>query len=114
MRKKDAERAADQSDPPNAQEVFNRELEADREHQQDDADLGEQLHGVDVRNTRTGREWADEHARQHVTEDDRLAKLPCQHPPANRGEKNVSEVPEKQRVGFQPLSPVAAGARLCY
>ena len=89
------------------------EFEADGEHQKNDANFGEQLHRVDVCNAGARRERADEHARQHVSENDRLAKLPCQHPSANRGEKNVGEISKKQGVGFQSGSPFVAGPRLC-
>ncbi len=98
-RERDAERAAEQGDPLHAQEVVQGELDADREHEQDHADLGEQLEGVQVRDGGPGGERADQDAAQHVAQDQGLAGQPGEGAAGHRGQEDVGEIPEKGRFG---------------
>ena len=62
--------------PLDAQQISQRELHADREHEEDDADLGEELEGVQVGDGRTRREGADQDAAEDVPEDKGLPGRP--------------------------------------
>src|SRR5207249_10166833 len=94
-RQQDAQRSAEQRDPPDAQQVAQRELDADREQQQDDADLGEQLDGVGVGHGGARRETPDEDAAHDVPEDQGLAREPRQRATGYGGDDHPGEVAEE-------------------
>jgi hypothetical protein len=71
-----AEGAAENGHALDAQKIAQRELHADREHEEDDADLGEELEGVQVGNGRSRREGADKDAAEDVPEDEGLPGRP--------------------------------------
>ncbi len=98
-RDQDPQRPPDEGHPFHAQEIAERELDADGEHQEDDADLGEQLEGVHVGDGGPGREGADEDAPQDVPEDQRLAREPCQRPTEHGGGEDVGEIAEDEGIG---------------
>jgi hypothetical protein len=53
-------------------ELAERELQSEREHQQDHAQLGQRAHGRSVRHERNRDVRSDYHAGEEVTEDNRL------------------------------------------
>ena len=94
------DRATDQRDPLHPQQVLERELDADREHQEDDADLGEDLEVlVRVGDGRPRRELADGHAAQHVAEHQRLPREPRQGAAEHRRDQDERKVAEEDGVG---------------
>ena len=95
----DAEGPAEDRDPPDAHEILQRELDAEREHQEHDTDLGEELEGVDVRDRRPRRERTHQEPAGDVAEDQRLAREPGERPAQHRGHEHVGEVSEEDRVG---------------
>ena len=92
------------SGPPSSATHFTRsrsaqrELDADREHQQDDADLGEQLEGADVGDGRAGGERADQDAAQDIAQDERLPGQPRERTSEHRGDEHVREIAKDDRV----------------
>jgi hypothetical protein len=104
-RQQDAERPANHGHPLDPQEIAQRELDADREHQQDDADLGEQLEGVDVRHRRARRQRAHQDAAQDVAQDHRLTRQPRDPAADDRGEEHVGEILEEARVSRHRQGP---------
>jgi len=95
----DAKRCAQQRDTPHLEQIAERELETDREHQEDDTDLGEELEGVEVGHRGPRRERADENAAEHVAEDQRLTCEPRQAAAEDGGREHVGQVAEDQRLG---------------
>src|SRR6202167_2139492 len=76
QRKQNAERAAAEGDPFHAHQVRDGKFHADREHQQDDADFGENFEGVQVGDLDSGSEGADYDAAQDEAEDEREFQAP--------------------------------------
>ena len=109
----------------NLEQVSEGEFEANREHQEDDPDLGEALERAKVGHRGAWRERADKDAPEHIAEDQRLAREPRQASAEDGGHEHVGQVPENQRLGQQwwvpsswrrllagVLLPSEAGARL--
>jgi len=82
-----------------AHQVLQRELDPQREHEQDHADLGEQLERVDVGDRRPVRHRADQEAAEDVAEDQRLARQPRERAAEDRRQEDVREVPEEDGIG---------------
>src|SRR5262249_24738568 len=97
--KHDAQRAAEQGHPAHAQEIAQRELDADREHEKDHADLGEELERVHVGHGRAGGEAPDEEPADDVPEDERLPREPRERPADDGGEDDPRQVIEKAGIG---------------
>src|SRR5262249_40904356 len=106
-RQHDAERAADEGDPFHAQQVVQRELDADGEHQKHDGDFGELLERVYVGHGRSRRERPDDDAADHVAEDERLTRQPGQYAADEGGADDVGEVTDEERVVYHAM--VGAG-----
>ena len=106
-RQQDAERAAEQRHPLHAQEVTERELDADREHQEDDPDLREQLEGVEIGDRGAGSERADQDTAEDVAQDERLAgdagRAP--HPRPRRGTRRRGRERRWIRRSRRSLAP---------
>jgi hypothetical protein len=94
-----AEGAAEEGHPLHAEEVPHRELDADREHEEHDADLGEEIEGMRVRDRGAWGERADEQPADHVAEDERLAQRPGRGAADHRSEKDEREVGEHAGIG---------------
>ena len=109
-RKENAERRAQQRDTPDLEEVAKGELEPDREHQEDDPDVGEQLERVKVGHRGAGREGADQDAPEDVAEDQGLAREPGQTAAEDGGGEHVGQVTEYQRLGHHVRAPSSEDA----
>ncbi len=92
--------SAGEREPLHAQEVGQRQLDAEREHQENDADLGQELEGLDVRDHRPRREGPDQEAGEDVAQDQRLAREARERATHDGGEENVGEVPEDRLIGY--------------
>jgi hypothetical protein len=77
-----------------------------RSRRKDDADLGEDLEGVDIRDGGAGSEWADQNAAQDVTEDQRLTGDPGECAAEHGGDEHVRQVPDEQGVGQHGLANI--------
>jgi hypothetical protein len=98
-REQDAERAPDRRDPLHAQQVTQRELDADGEHQEDHADLGEELEAMDVGDGRTWCERADQDSAEDVAEDQRLPGQSGQDTTEDGGHEDIRQVSIEDGVG---------------
>src|SRR5262249_43542883 len=85
--------------PAHAQQVAQREFDADREHEEHYTDLGEELERMRVGHGRAGREAADEHAADEITEEDGLTRDPRHAASHDGGDDHPGEVVEELRVG---------------
>ena len=97
-RQDDADRAADERDPLHAHQVLQREFDPEREHQQHDADLREQLERVDVGDRRPGGQGADEKTADDVAENQRLAGEPGERSAEHRGDEDIRQIPEEDGI----------------
>src|SRR5690606_29553079 len=89
--------AADEGDGADAQHVAEGELDADGEHQQDDADLGELLDGEFV-DFDAGNIWSEDEPGEDVAKDERLAEGSSNKGPHAGGGEREDKSDEK--VGF--------------
>src|SRR6185503_14693589 len=85
--------------PLHAKEIAQREFDADREHQQDDADLGEQLERLEIRDRGSRCERADEDPPQDVAQDQGLAGEAGDRATCDRGHEHVRQVSEEDGFG---------------
>ena len=83
---------SDQRHPLDFAQFVERELQSDGEHQEDDADLGDNLEGVGLAYRRTWRERADEDSRQHVAENQRLSQPPRQRTSQDGSDEDVRQL----------------------
>jgi hypothetical protein len=93
-----AEGGAHHGHPLHAQQVAQGQLDPDREHEQDHADLREQLEPVDLGDGEPGGERAQQETAQHVTEDQRLARAPGQAAADDGADEDQREVPEEDGI----------------
>ena len=96
--------------PLHAHQVLERELDPDREHQQDDSDLREDLEGVDVGDGRARRQRADEDPAHDVAEDERLAQQPGQHAAEHGSGEDVGKIPKERGVRHHGRAPAPGPA----
>ena len=92
--------------PADALEIPEGELDADREHQEDDADLREELEAMGVADRRARGERADEEAAEHIAQNEGLARDPGEGPPDHRRDEDVCQVAEED--GISAHGPAAA------
>ena len=64
--------------PINATHLLNGKLDADGEHQQNDANLGHDFESVNVMDARARRERAEKETSEDIAQDERLADAPEQ------------------------------------
>ena len=108
-RQRHLDRRPDEGNPPDRLELLERELQAEGEQQERDADLGQQLDVVGVGDGPANRVRTDEHAGQDVAEDQRLAQRLGDETADQAGHDDDREVcgdPHQQRVAaVRPGSP---------
>ncbi len=75
---------AGNGDPADGDQILDREMQSDTEHQQDDADFGELVRYIGVTHE-TRRERAHRHAREQIA-DERWQLQPARDKPADEGE----------------------------
>ena len=78
-----------------AEETAKAELQADREHQQDDAKLGELFDAIVVDEDRNRQMWADDHPGDEIADHDRLAQRLENHGGDGGDAKQQSQIVEK-------------------
>jgi hypothetical protein len=92
----EAEGGSDEGDPFDFEELRDGELHTDGEHEEDDADLGHQLEGVDVVDAGAGGEGGDDEAGEDVAEDEGLTEAPGEETDGEGGGEDESDVAEDE------------------
>ncbi len=107
----------DQRNPLHTEQIRDGELDSDRKHQQNDADFGKHLEGMQIRNMRPRRERADRDPAQHESQDQRQSEPPSHQPPDHRSQEDVSQIAKQYRVRFHSpyiLSYLARNSKLIF
>ena len=89
--------ARERDAPTDACEVDHGDLDADREEQQHDAELGDRLHVGDVPDEPEGV-WPHGNARDKVSEERRQMQGARERPPGERGHNDEDDVYEQIRL----------------
>ena len=83
----DTGRSAKHRHVPNPEQFLERELDADRKHQEDDADIGKDLEGLRMGHLRPRGKGADQDPTEDVPDDEWLAQKVRDRPAAHGGEE---------------------------
>ena len=95
--------AADERDGADGRELAERQLEAEREQQQRDAELGQLLDVVDVADRRPAGERTDDDAGEDVADDQRLAEALRQEAAGEGGEQHEREIGDEVQYDMQRI-----------
>ena len=90
-----AQRPAENRHPLHLQKLAERKFQADRVHQEDDPDLGQNFELVNLRKGRTRSKGTNQKSAEDISQDQRLAQGFGHAAAHNGGAEHIGEVPEE-------------------